>query len=249
VVGRYEREEAEKVAARGEVSLRGARGTFYRPGDGVERSGGGGQAAAGGAPLTCWLLEETTRWPFDFWEMKRRCRRIGSYAQRVVQVLDAAAMAEIRFDGGSIWREVGDEGGSSWAKLGQAGSREKGAGQKKERVVLGIGCRKFLSNFLRVLSLKSMVLNTFKLNLNWGQIGINSSKLFDGFSNIELLEIDFNIQIQTKALIGRLLNWFEKIFQNKNLNLFEKMKITKGLEIKICMPWNASYEIFLLLFR
>jgi hypothetical protein len=42
----------------------------------------------------------------------------------------------------------------------------KGAGQKKERVVLGIGCRKFLSNFLRVLSLKSMVLNTFKLNLN-----------------------------------------------------------------------------------
>jgi hypothetical protein len=51
-----------------------------------------------------------------------------------------------------------------------------------------------------------MVLNTFKLNLNWGQIGINSSKLFDGFSNIELLEIDLNIQIQTKALIGRLLN-------------------------------------------
>jgi hypothetical protein len=34
--------------------------------------------------------------------MKRRCRRIGSYAQRVVQVLDAAAMAEIGFDGGSI---------------------------------------------------------------------------------------------------------------------------------------------------
>jgi hypothetical protein len=41
--------------------------------------------------------------------------------------------------------------------------------------------------------------------LNWGQIGINSKKLFEGFSKMELLEIDLNIQIQIKALNGRLL--------------------------------------------
>jgi hypothetical protein len=69
-----------------------------------------------------------------------------------------------------------------------------------------MGCRKFLSNFLRVLSLKSKVLNTFKLNLNWGKIGINSNNLFEGFSIMELLKIDLNIQIQSKALNGSLLN-------------------------------------------
>jgi cytochrome c556 len=50
--------------------------------------------AAGGAPLTLRLLEEdTTRWPFDEGEMKRRRRCNGSLVQRVAQELDAAAPA------------------------------------------------------------------------------------------------------------------------------------------------------------
>jgi hypothetical protein len=57
VVGRYRREVVEKVAARGEASRRGARGAFYRPGNGAGRLGGGRQAVAGDAPLTCRLLE------------------------------------------------------------------------------------------------------------------------------------------------------------------------------------------------
>jgi hypothetical protein len=75
--------------------------------------------------------------------------------------------------------------------------------------------KKILSNFLRVLSLKSKVLNTFKLNLNWGKIRINSNKLFEGFLIMEVLEIDLNIQIQSKALNERLLNRIGKRFQNE----------------------------------
>jgi hypothetical protein len=53
----------------------------------------------------------------------------------------------------------------------------------------------FLSNFLRVLSLKIKGLTTFILNLNWNQTKINLNKLFEYFANLELLEIDLNIQI------------------------------------------------------
>jgi hypothetical protein len=61
------------MIALGEASRRGARGAFYRPGNGAERREVGGQAVAGGALLTRWLLEEDmTRWPFDEGEMKRR---------------------------------------------------------------------------------------------------------------------------------------------------------------------------------
>jgi hypothetical protein len=41
VAGQYWCEEVEKMTTRGEVSRRGARGAFYRPGNRVERSGGG----------------------------------------------------------------------------------------------------------------------------------------------------------------------------------------------------------------
>jgi hypothetical protein len=69
--------------------------------------------AAGGAPLTLRLLEEdTTRWPFDEGEMKRRRRRNSSLARRVAQELDAVAPARIGFGGGDITHEVGDEEGS-----------------------------------------------------------------------------------------------------------------------------------------
>jgi hypothetical protein len=56
---------------------------------------------------------------------------------------------------------------------------------------------------IKALSSKSKVLNifksTFKRNLDWNQTKINLNKLFDYFANLELLEIDLNIQIQTKA--------------------------------------------------
>jgi hypothetical protein len=34
--------------------------------------------------------------------------------------------------------------------------------------------------------------NTFKLDLNWGYTKTNLNKLFEDFSNLELLEIDLN---------------------------------------------------------
>jgi hypothetical protein len=41
------------------------------------------------------------------------------------------------------------------------------------------------------LGSKSKDSNIFKLNLNWGQIGINSNELFEDFSNLELFKISF----------------------------------------------------------
>jgi hypothetical protein len=65
------------------------------------------------------------------------------------------------------------------------------------------------------LSLKFKDSNTFKPNLNWSQIRINLNKPFGGFSNLELLKISLNIQIQTKPLNEGLLRQTGKIFQNK----------------------------------
>jgi hypothetical protein len=63
----------------------------------------GGQAVAGGSPLTRQLREEeTTRWPFDEGEKKRRRQRVGSLAQRVAWVLDAAVTTGIGFGGDGI---------------------------------------------------------------------------------------------------------------------------------------------------
>jgi hypothetical protein len=47
----------------------------------------------------------------------------------------------------------------------------------------------------RILSLKSKVSNISNWILNKGQTRISKSKLFEGFSNLELLKIDLNIQI------------------------------------------------------
>jgi hypothetical protein len=53
----------------------------------------GSQAVAGGAPLICQLLEEeTTRWPFDEGELKRR--RLRTYS---------ATHAQRRAAHGSVW--------------------------------------------------------------------------------------------------------------------------------------------------
>jgi hypothetical protein len=67
----------------------------------------------------------------------------------------------------------------------------------------------------QILGSKSKDSNIFKLDLNWSQTKINLNKIFKDFSNLELLKIDLNIQIQTKALNGGLLNWFRKGSQNK----------------------------------
>jgi hypothetical protein len=94
-----------------------------------------------------------------------------------------------------------------WADFGKEN-------QKKERKIGGlikthelkskVGCRKFLSNFLKAFGFKSKNSNDFKLNLNLNQTKINLNNFFEDFSNLELLKISLNIQIQTKALNGRL---------------------------------------------
>jgi hypothetical protein len=57
-----------------------------------------------------------------------------------------------------------------------------------------VRCKKFLFKFLiKNLSSNKIVLNIFKLNLNGVQTRINSNKLFEDFSNLEVLKIDLNI--------------------------------------------------------
>jgi hypothetical protein len=57
-----------------------------------------------------------------------------------------------------------------------------------------VRCRKFLFKFLiKNLSSNKIDLNIFKLNLNGVQTRINSNKLFEDFSNLEVLKIDLNI--------------------------------------------------------
>jgi hypothetical protein len=80
---------------------------------------------------------------------------------------------------------------------------------------LHMGCRNKVFEFIQDLGFETKDLNTFKLNLNLAQTKINLNKLFNDFSNLKLLKISLNIQIQTKALNGRLLNQFKKRFQNE----------------------------------
>jgi hypothetical protein len=48
-----------------------------------------------------------------------------------------------------------------------------------------------------------------------GLTKINLNKLLEGFSNLRLLKIDSNIQIQAKALNGGLLKSFRKSIEMK----------------------------------
>jgi hypothetical protein len=54
-------------------------------------------------------------------------------------------------------------------------------------------------DFSQGIGFKTKDSNTFNQNLNWGQTKINLNKLFEDFSNLKLLKISLNIQIQTKA--------------------------------------------------
>jgi hypothetical protein len=82
--------------------------------------------------------------------------------------------------------------------------------------------------------------NTFKLDFNCGYL----NKLFEDFSNLELLKIDLY-----NSNLKQYFKWkaFKMINQNKvwkfetKFKSFRKAKSTQGLEIKICMPCNATY--------
>jgi hypothetical protein len=107
--------------------------------------------------------------------------------------------------GGLDWPEEGEDPvgpvlGREARKLGWLGVREKkgrghdGLGQNRKVGRNLKGSRTILFEFwIKVLSLKSKVLNMFKLNLNWSQTRRNLNKLFEYFSNLELLDIDSNI--------------------------------------------------------
>jgi hypothetical protein len=105
--------------------------------------------------------------------------------------------------------EVGDDLG--WASLGRNRPDDLGLLQELLRktvwadklnwVELNRNARRnSFSNSNKVLDLKLKYANTFKPNLNWGQTKINLNTLFEVFSNLKLLKISLNIQIQTKAL-------------------------------------------------
>jgi hypothetical protein len=63
--------------------------------------------------------------------------------------------------------------------------------------------------------------NTFKLDLNWGYTKINLNKLFEDFSNLELLEIDLN-----NSNLNQYFKWktFKMINQNKVWKFETKFK-------------------------
>jgi hypothetical protein len=67
--------------------------------------------------------------------------------------------------------------------------------------------------------------------MNCCQTHINSNKFFEEFSNLELLKIDLDIQIQTKALNEGLLKWSGKTFQNE-IWVFLKNETNLGLRNK-----------------
>jgi hypothetical protein len=69
--------------------------------------------------------------------------------------------------------------------------------------------------YLRLLDSKLKDSNNFKLKFELRQTKINLNKHFWRLFKSELWKIDSNSQIQTKALNGRLLNWFRKRFQNE----------------------------------
>jgi hypothetical protein len=73
------------------------------------------------------------------------------------------------------------------------------------------------------LSSKIKDLNTFKLDLNWGYTKINLNKLFEDFSNIELLEIDLN---------------------NSNLNQYFKRKTFKMINQNKVWKFEMKFKSF-----
>jgi hypothetical protein len=68
--------------------------------------------------------------------------------------------------------------------------------------------------------------NIFKPNLNLDQTKINLNKLFKDFSNLELLKISLNMQIETKAINGRLLKMIWKKISKIQFKSFQKVKFT-----------------------
>jgi hypothetical protein len=224
----------------------------------------GGQAAAGGAPLTRQLREEeTTGWPFDEGEKKRRRRRVGSLAQRVAWVLDAVATTGIGFGGDGIGREVGDEAGFDWAKLGRAACwhgpdseilkgkiswAAKVSWAEKEK-----GCSRNPIKFSHGFWVKKIKgFKYFEAKFELGQTWINLNKVFEYFYTMLLLKISLNIQIQTKALNERLLNRFKKRFWNEIWIFWTSKNIlrlrNKNMHSMKCNLSNCL-KLFLLLFR
>jgi hypothetical protein len=68
--------------------------------------------------------------------------------------------------------------------------------------------------------------NIFKPNLNLDQTKINLNKLFKDFSNLELLKISLNMQIETKAINGRLLKMIWKTISKIQFKSLQKVKFT-----------------------
>jgi hypothetical protein len=71
------------------------------------------------------------------------------------------------------------------------------------------------------LSSKSKTSNTFKSNLGWVQIKINSNELFEDFSNLELLKIRFKYLNSNQGFINkRAFEMIQKKIAKLNSNLF-----------------------------
>jgi hypothetical protein len=66
-----------------------------------------------------------------------------------------------------------------------------------------------------LLSSKTKTSNTFKSNLSWVQIRINSNELFEDFSNLELLKIRFKYLNSNQGFINkRAFEMIQKRLQN-----------------------------------
>jgi hypothetical protein len=137
----------------------------------LDEGNGGG---TGGASLP--LPPSTGGIPW--WRMARRRRpgrrRLGRCPRKVTSL------------GGPIWAESVKRSGPV-AKI----SKETTWAIKVNRAELTMGCGKFFSQFSNKIWVLKLRISNFKPKLNWGQTRINSNKLFEYFSNLQLLKIRF----------------------------------------------------------
>jgi hypothetical protein len=91
---------------------------------------------------------------------------------------------------------TGEMGQSGWfGRMGRLGSWAGKGFQAKFKDLNRWASDLIFELISRILSLKWKVSNISNCILNWGQTRISKSKLFEDFSNLELLKIDLNTQI------------------------------------------------------
>jgi hypothetical protein len=124
------------------------------------------------------FLYHQAREGIPWWRMARRRRQGRRRLERCPR--------KVTSPGGPVWAESVERSGPV-AKI----SKETTWAIKVNRAELTMGYGKFFSQFSNKIWVLKLRISNFKPKLNWGQIRINSNKLFEYFSNLQLLKISF----------------------------------------------------------